>query len=194
MDTLDFIFLYMGIVGFILSIVSEIIIKIDDIMTDKKIDRYFNSIGVSGSKKWNHPVYNRLQEDHYILETSLDKTKFFFYLCEVIGLQLSVVKAGFYPMDLIASIIIIGYLEIVVVLIAVVHFSIFHDSYEDHLEYHEELQKRKNNPNSDDNLEHNKKKKPKKRPKKKNQNSKKKNKKKKIERRKRNELYQPIWH
>lgn len=52
MDTLDFIFLYMGIVGFILSIVSEIIIKIDDIMTDKKIDRYFNSIGVSGSKKW----------------------------------------------------------------------------------------------------------------------------------------------
>lgn len=37
MDTLDFIFLYMGIVGFILSIVSEIIIKIDDIMTDKKI-------------------------------------------------------------------------------------------------------------------------------------------------------------
>ena len=130
MDTLDFIFLYMGIVGFILSIVSEIIIKIDDIMTDKKID----------------------------------------------------------------SIIIIGYLEIVVVLIAVVHFSIFHDSYEDHLEYHEELQKRKNNPNSDDNLEHNKKKKPKKRPKKKNQNSKKKNKKKKIERRKRNELYQPIWH
>ena len=45
MDTLDFIFLYMGIVGFILSIVSEIIIKIDDIMTDKKIDRYFNSIG-----------------------------------------------------------------------------------------------------------------------------------------------------
>lgn len=113
---------------------------------------------------------------------------------KVIGLQLSVVKAGFYPMDLIASIIIIGYLEIVVVLIAVVHFSIFHDSYEDHLEYHEELQKRKNNPNSDDNLEHNKKKKPKKRPKKKNQNSKKKNKKKKIERRKRNELYQPIWH
>lgn len=95
MDTLDFIFLYMGIVGFILSIVSEIIIKIDDIMTDKKIDRYFNSIGVSGSKKWNHPVYNRLQEDHYILEASLDKTKFFFYLCEVIGLQLSVVKAGF---------------------------------------------------------------------------------------------------
>lgn len=138
MDTLDFIFLYMGIVGFILSIVSEIIIKIDDIMTDKKIDRYFNSIGVSGSKKWNHPVYNRLQEDHYILEASLDKTKFFFYLCEVIGLQLSVVKAGFYPMDLIASIIIIGYLEIVVVLIAVVHFGIFHDSYEDHLEYHEE--------------------------------------------------------
>lgn len=190
MDTLDFIFFFIGIVGFILSIVSEIIIKIDDIMTDKKIDRYFNSIGVSGSKKWNHPVYNRLQEDHYILEASLDKTKFFFYLCEVIGLQLSVVKAGFYPMDLIASIIIIGYLEIVVVLIAVVHFSIFHDSYEDHLEYHEELQKRKNNPNSDDNLEHNKKKKPKKRPKKKNQNSKKK----KIERRKRNELYQPIWH
>ena len=170
MDTLDFVFFYMGIVGFILSIVSEIIIKIDDIMTDKKIDRYFNSIGVSGSKKWNHPVYNRLQEDHYIFAASMDKTKFFFYLCEVIGLQLSVVKAGFYPMDLIASIIIIGYLEIVVVLIAVVHFSIFHDSYEDHLEYHEELQKRKNNPNSDDNLEHNKKK---------NQNSKKKNKKKK---------------
>ena len=39
-----------GIVGFILSIVSEIIIKIDDIMTDKKIDRYFNSIGVSEVK------------------------------------------------------------------------------------------------------------------------------------------------
>lgn len=179
MDTLDFIFFFIGIVGFILSIVSEIIIKIDDIMTDKKIDRYFNSIGVSGSKKWNHPVYNRLQEDHYIFAASMDKTKFFFYLCEVIGLQLSVVKAGFYPidlnpMDLIASIIIIGYLEIIVVLIAVIHFSIFHDSYEDHLEYHEELQKRKNNPNSDDNLEH--------------------NKKKKIERRKRNELYQPIWH
>lgn len=184
MDTLDFIFFFIGIVGFILSIVSEIIIKIDDIMTDKKIDRYFNSIGVSGSKKWNHPVYNRLQDDHYIFAASMDKTKFFFYLCEVIGLQLSVVKAGFYPidlnpMDLIASIIIIGYLEIVVVLIAVIHFSIFHDSYEDHLEYHEELQKRKNNPDSDDNLEHNKKKKPKKRPKKKNQNSKKKNKKKK---------------
>ena len=50
MDTLDFIFFFIGIVGFILSIVSEIIIKIDDIMTDKKIDRYFNSIGVSGSK------------------------------------------------------------------------------------------------------------------------------------------------
>lgn len=100
MDTLDFIFFFIGIVGFILSIVSEIIIKIDDIMTDKKIDRYFNSIGVSGSKKWNHPVYNRLQDDHYIFAASMDKTKFFFYLCEVIGLQLSVVKAGFYPIDL----------------------------------------------------------------------------------------------
>lgn len=184
MDTLDFIFFFIGIVGFILYIFSEIIIKIDDIMTDKKIDRYFNLIGVTGAEKWSHPVYNRLQDDHYIFAASMDKTKFFFYLCEVIGLQLSVVKAGFYPidlnpMDLIASIIIIGYLEIVVVLIAVVHFSIFYDSYEDHLEYHEELQKRKNNPNSDDNLEHNKKKKPKKSPKKKNQNSKKKNKKKK---------------
>lgn len=148
MDTLDFIFFFIGIVGFILYIVSEIIIKIDDIMTDKKIDRYFNSIGISGVKKWNHPIYNRLQDDHYIFAASMDKTKFFFYLCEVAGLQLSVVKAGFYPIDL-----------IVVVLIAVVQFKIFYDSYGDHLEYHEELQKRKNNPNSDDNLEHNKKKK-----------------------------------
>lgn len=175
MDTLDFIFSFIGIVGFILYIVSEIIIKIDDIMTDKKIDRYFNLIGVTGAEKWNHPVYNRLQDDHYIFAASMDKTKFFFYLCEVIGLQLSVVKAGFYPIDLnpidlIASIIIIGYLEIVVILIAVVQFKIFYDSYEDNLKYHEELQKRKNNPNSDDNLEHNKKK---------SQNSKKKNKKKK---------------
>ena len=78
MDTLDFIFFFIGIVGFILSIVSEIIIKIDDIMTDKKIDRYFNSIGISGVKKWNHPIYNRLQDDHYIFAEAWTKLNSFF--------------------------------------------------------------------------------------------------------------------
>lgn len=142
MDNLDFIFLFIGIMGGILYAVCVGIIKIDDIMTDKKIERYFNSIGVSGSKKWNHPVYNRLLDDHYIFTASMDKTKFFFYLCEVIGLQLTVLKSYFLPMNSDLLVIGLGF-EAMLIMIAVPHFMLFYNSYEVNWEYHKKLRKKK---------------------------------------------------
>lgn len=182
MDTLDYIFLFIGISGTLLYFSCFIIIKIDDIIIDEKLDHYFDSIGINNwAKIWNHPVYKHMRDDHYILEASIDKSKFFFFLCEVVGFQLGLFKAYVLPISLNPLTVVVGLCcEFMLILVAVPQFFLtFYYSYEEHLEYHEELQKRKNNPNSDDNLEHNKKKKPKKRPKKKNQNSKKKNKKKK---------------
>lgn len=184
MDTLDYIFLFMGITGFLLYVTCFIIIKIDDIIIDEKIDHYFDSIGISNMARiWDHPVYKRLRNDHYIFEASIDKSKFFFFLCEVVGFQLGLLKSYVLPIGLNPLAIAVGLCcEFMLILVAVPQFFLtFYYSYEEHLEYHKKLRKRKNknNLNSDDNLEHNKKKKPKKRPKKKNQNSKKKNKKKK---------------
>lgn len=139
MDTLSLIFLFIGISGTLLYFSCGIIIKIDGNMTDREISYFCDLIGIRYNT-WYHPVCRRLSKEHYTFAVNLDKSKFFFYLCEVVGFQLALFKTCVLPIDFNLIGILDGLCaELIMLMGAVPLFFVFHDSHEENLRHQKEF-------------------------------------------------------
>lgn len=140
---MSYIFLSVGIAGAILWIACKIIFKINNRMTEKEIKS-------TNSGSLIHALYDSKWKFYH----SMYRSEFFFFICEVIGLQSYII------MNLLASLPIWVASEVILVPIMLFQYRTLYDSSKD-----------KNDDYSNNNQEHDKKKK--------HKNSKKKNKKKK---------------